>query len=92
MAAASVVQRRQQDPLVEVDRGSRDRQRAQQPEHTRASADLGGAGGTALDVCRQAGSIGRSQLIEQEGIDERPGACAVQRRTNVRVRHITYMT
>jgi hypothetical protein len=37
----------------------------------------------------EAGRVGGLELIEQEGVDERSGACAIQ---GVRVRHILYMT
>lgn len=68
------------------------RQRAEEAEHAGAAADLGGAGGTTLDVGGQACGIGRDEVIEKEQVDELTGMRAVQRATVVRVRHITYMT
>jgi len=91
-AAGTIVERRQQDPLVEVVRRSGKREGAQQPEHARAAADLGRARGAAFDVGGQARRIGRDQVIEQEQIDELTGVRAVQGGADVRVRHITYMT
>ena len=55
-------------------------------------ADLGGARGTALDVGRQSGGVGRLELVEQERIDQVAGARAVQGLVALRVRHIPYMT
>lgn len=91
-APGAVVQGGDQDPLVQVRRGPRHRQGAQQPQDARAAADLGGAGGATLDVGGQPGGICRSELIEQEGVDERTSACAIQGVADMRVRHITYMT
>jgi hypothetical protein len=70
----------------------RDGQRAEEAEHARAAPDLGGAGGTALDMGGQACGIGGHEVVEEEEIDELARLCAVQRATVVRVRHITYMT
>jgi hypothetical protein len=92
MARRAVVQGRQEDPFIEIDRGTGDGQRTQQPEHAGAPADLRGTCRTTLDVGGQAGGIGRPELIEQERIDERSSPSTVQRVANVRVRHITYMT
>jgi hypothetical protein len=86
------MERGEQDPLVEVDRWPWNRQRAEQPEHAGAASDLRCARRATLDVSGQAGGIGRTELIEQECIDERSGACAIQGVANVRFRHIRYMT
>ena len=91
-AASAIVQRRQQDALVEVRRGSRSRKRPEQPQDARGAADLGRARGTTLDVGRETRGIGRQEVIEQEQIDEIAGVRAVQGVADVRVRHITYMT
>lgn len=91
-AARPVVQRRQQDAFVEVVCRLGERKGAQQPEDAGAAADLGRAGGAALDVGGQARRIGRDQVIEQEQVDELAGVRAVQGGADVRVRHITYMT
>jgi hypothetical protein len=92
MAVRPVVERGEQDPFVKVDRGARNRERAEQPEDTGAATDLRGTGRTTLDVGGEAGGVGRPELVEQERIDERSRASTVQRVANVRVRHITYMT
>jgi hypothetical protein len=92
MTARAVVQGRQEDPFVEIDRGARDGQRTQQPEHARAPTDLRGTCRTTLDMGGQPGGIGRPELVEQERINERSSPSTVQRVANVRVRHITYMT
>jgi hypothetical protein len=92
MAGRAVVEGRQEDPFVEIDRGARDRQRTQQPQHAGAPTDLGGTRRTTLDMGGQAGGISRPELVEEERIDERSSASTVQRVANVRVRHITYMT
>jgi hypothetical protein len=91
-ATGAIVQCRQQDAFVEVRGGTRDRQRPEQSQDARAAADLGRARGTTLDVSRETGGIGREKVIEQERIDEFAGVRAVQGMTDVRVRHITYMT
>jgi hypothetical protein len=92
VTSGSIVERSEQDPLVEIDGGPGNRQRAEQAEHPSAAADLGGAGRAALDVGGQAGGIGRRELIEQERIDQGAGTCAIQGVANVRVRHNIYMT
>jgi hypothetical protein len=92
LSAFAIVQRGQQDALVQVDRRSRDRERTKQPEDASAAADLRRACGTNLDVSGQACSVGRPELVEQERIDQRASACAIQSGATVRVRHITYMT
>ena len=92
MPPGAIVEGRQQDPLVEVWRGTRNRQRPEQAQHTRAAADLGRAGGAPLDVRGETRRIGRQEVIEQEQIDELSGACAIQGVADVRVRHIRYMT
>jgi hypothetical protein len=92
VSACSIVQGREQNALVEVSCRPWNRERAQQPQDAGAAADLGRAGSTTLDVGGQPRGICRAELIEQERIDERTGACAVQDGADVRVRHITYMT
>ena len=89
LAASTIVKRGDQDSLVEVGCRARDGQRTQEAQDARAAPDLGRARGTTLDVGSQAGSVGREQVIEQEGIDELSGVRAIE---DVRVRHITYMT
>ena len=66
VASGTIVQGGQQDPLVEVGRRARNRQRAEEPEHARAAADLGRARGATLDVGGQARGIGGREVIEQE--------------------------
>ena len=92
MPAFAIVQRSEQDPLIEIDRRPWGRKRTEQAEHPGAAADLRGARCATLDMPSQASGISRTELVEQECIDERTGACAVQGVANVRVRHITYMT
>jgi hypothetical protein len=41
---------------------------------------------------RKTRGIGGQEVIEEEEIDELPGACAVQVVADWRFRHITYMT
>ena len=91
-AAAAVLERGQQDPLVEVRRGSRRRQGPEEAQDPGASADLAGARRAALDVGGEACRVARFELIEQERVDQGPGARAIQGIANVRVRHTTYMT
>jgi hypothetical protein len=88
----TIVQRGHQDPLIQVVGRTRDGERAKETEHAGAAADLGRAGGATLDVGRETRRIGRQEVIEQEQVDELAGACAIEGGTDVRVRHITYMT
>ena len=92
MTPRPIVQCREKDPLVQVKGRSRDRQRSEEPQDAGAASDLRGAGRAALDMGGQACGVGRTELIEQECIDERAGSCAVQGLASVRCRHITYMT
>jgi len=89
MPPRAIVQCREQDPLVQVGCGARNRQRSEEAQHACAAADLGRAGRATLYVGRQARGIGGQEVIEQEQVDELAGACAVE---DVRVRHIRYMT
>lgn len=88
----AIVQRSQEDALVEVVRGASHGQRTKEAEHSRAPADLGRARRTALDVGRETRSIRRHEVIEEEEIDEVAGVRAVQGMAGVRIRHIRYMT
>ena len=92
VALDSIVQCGHQDPLINVVRRAWNRQRTNETEHAGAAADLGRAGGATLDVGRKTRRISRHEIIEQEQVDELAGACAIQGGTDVRVRHITYMT
>jgi hypothetical protein len=91
-AAAPILERGDQDPLVQFRRGAWRRQRAEQAQDASAPADLGGTRCAALDVARQTRRIRRFELIEQERVDQGAGARTIQGAANVRVRHITYMT
>ena len=88
----SIVDSREEDALIEIRCWTWNRQGSQQPEHPRATADLGRAGRAALDMGGQTRRIGCDQVIEEEEIDELPGACAIQGGADGRGRHITYMT
>ncbi len=92
MPSSAVVQRGEQDPLVEIRRRARNRKGAKQPQDPGAATDLRGAGRAALDVGGQPGCVARMELIEQERIDQRSGARAIQGVANMRLRHISYMT
>lgn len=92
MTTGAIVERREQDPFVQIDGGPGNGQRAEQAQHASAAADLGGTRRAALDVGGQAGGIGGTELIEQERIDERARPFAIQGVASVSVRHITYMT
>lgn len=90
--AGPLVEGGHQDALIEVRRGMRHVQRAEEAQDAGAAADLDGAGGTPLDVERQARGVGRVQLIEQERVDQRSGARAIEGVADLWVRHTTYMT
>ncbi len=91
-APAAILERGQQDSLVEIRRGSRCRQSPEETQDAGASADLAGARRAALDMSGETRRVSRLQLIEQEGVDQRPGARAIQGIANMRVRHTPYMT
>ena len=91
-ASSAVIECGQEDPLIEVRRGSRDRQRAEQAQDPRAAADLGRTGGAALDMRGESGGVSCAEVIEQEGINELASVRAIQGVADVRVRHIIYMT
>ena len=91
-ATAPILEGGQQDPLIQLRRGTWHRQRTEQAQDASAPADLGGTGCTALDMARQARRVGRFELIEQERVDQGAGARTIQGAADVRVRHITYMT
>jgi hypothetical protein len=91
-ATASILERGQQDPLVQVCCGSGRWQRPEQTQDPGAPADLGGAGRAAFDVGGQTCRVRWFELVEQERIDQGTGACAVEGVANRRVRHTIYMT
>jgi hypothetical protein len=91
-ATASIIERRQQDPLVQFRAGTCHRQRTEEAQDPGTPADLGGARCATLDVTRQARRICRFQLIEQERVDQGVGVRAIQGAADVRVGHIHYMT
>ena len=92
VAAAAVLERGDEDALVQVRHGPRRAQGPEQPENPGAPADLGRAGRAALDVGRESRGVARFELVEQERVDQVAGARAVQGMVAVRVRHILYMT
>ena len=92
MTAPAVLERGDQDPLIEVGHGTRGGQRTEQAEDPCAPADLGGARRAALDVGGQLRGVCRFELVEQERVDQIAGTRAVQGMVAVRVRHIPYMT
>ena len=89
MPSGAIRESGDQDPLVQVGRRARDGQRTEEAQDARAAADLGGARGTAPDVGGQARGIAGIQLIEQELVDEGPGARAVK---DLGGRHTLYMS
>jgi hypothetical protein len=92
VAASAVLERGEQNPLVQVRHGARRGQRTEEPEDPGAAADLGGARGAALDVAGQARGVSRFELVEQERADQVASTRAVQGTVALRVRHIPYMT
>jgi hypothetical protein len=58
------------DPLVEVRRGRRRRQAAEQRQEPRGPADLGRAGGASLDVGREPRCVRLEQVVHEERVDQ----------------------
>jgi hypothetical protein len=92
MPALAILEGRNQDPLVEVRHHAWRPQRPEESEDAGAPTDLGGAGGTALDVGGQSSRVCRLELVEQERVDQVARSRTVQGMVAERVRHIPYMT
>jgi hypothetical protein len=58
------------DPLVQVQRGRRRRQAAQQCQEARGPADLGGAGRAFLHVGRETSGVLREEVVHEERVDQ----------------------
>jgi hypothetical protein len=58
------------DPLVQLRRGWRRRQAAQQRQEPRGPADLGRARGASLDVDREARGVRLEQVVHEERVDQ----------------------
>ena len=58
------------DPLVQVRRGHRRRQAAQQRQEPRGPADLGRAGRASLHVGREARGILLEKVVREEQVDQ----------------------
>jgi len=66
------------DPLVEVRRGRRRRQAAEQRQEPRGPADLGRAGRASLDVSRQPRCVRLEQIVQEERVDQAAGASVIE--------------
>ena len=58
------------DPLVQVRRGRRRRQAAEQRQEPRRPADLGRAGGASLDVGCEPRRVRLKQVVHEERVDQ----------------------
>jgi hypothetical protein len=58
------------DPLVQVRRGRRRRQAAEQRQQARGPADLGRAGRALLHVGREARGVVREEVVHEERVDQ----------------------
>ena len=76
------------DPRIEVRRGSWRIERREQGEDAGAAAELGRAGGAAVDVGGEAGSAGWVEVVDEVGVDEAARGDMVDRVLG----HILYMT
>jgi hypothetical protein len=70
MSPGSIRDGRGIDPLVEVGRGWRRRQAAEQRQEPRGPADLGGAGRASLDVGREPRCVRLEQVVHEERVDQ----------------------
>ena len=84
MAACAVSDGGRVDPLVQVQRGRRRREAAQQREKPRGPADLGGAGRASLHVGRQAGGIHREEVVHEVRVDQAARRNVIERPMNGR--------
>jgi len=66
------------DPLVEVRRGRRRRQAAEQRQQSRGPADLGRARRASLDVGRQPRCVRLEQVVHEERVDQAACASVIQ--------------
>jgi hypothetical protein len=66
------------DPLVEVRRGRRRWQAAEEREQTRGPADLGRAGRAPLDVSRESRSVRLEQVVNEERVDQAARASVIK--------------
>ena len=70
MPPSPIRDRRRVDPLVEVRRGRRCRQAAEQRQEPRGPADLGRAGRASLDVAREPRRVRLEQVVHEERVDQ----------------------
>jgi hypothetical protein len=68
--ASPIRDRGRVDPLVEVRRGRRRRQAAEQRQEPGGPADLGSAGRASLDVGREARGVRLEQVVHEERVDQ----------------------
>ena len=66
------------DPLVQVRRGRRRGQTAQQRQEPRGPADLGRAGRALLHVGRQARGLLREKVVHEERVDQAARASVIE--------------
>ena len=67
-----------EDSLVEVRRGRRRRQAAEQRQQSRSAADLGCANRASLDVGGQPRGIRRRQVVHEERVDQVPRGSVIE--------------
>jgi hypothetical protein len=92
MAALAVAEGGDEDPLVEVGRGGRRGEAAEEGQEPRGPADLGGAGRAVPDVGRQAGGVERGEVVHEERVDETARLGVLKGlATDRRVAHTLYM-
>ncbi len=85
-------ERGEQDPLVDVRRGRRDREAAEQREQPRGAAQLRLAGGAGLDVGREPLGVERGELVREVRVDQAARVGVLKRlATGRRVAHTLYM-
>jgi hypothetical protein len=66
------------DPLVQVRRGRRSRQAAEQRQQSRGPADLGRAGRASLDVGREPRCVLLQQVVHEERVDQAARASVIE--------------
>jgi hypothetical protein len=92
MAPVAVAERGEQDSLVDVRRGRRDREAAEEPKQPRGAAHLGLAGGAGFDVGREACGVKRGELVREVRVDQATRMGVLKRlATGRRVAHTLYM-
>jgi hypothetical protein len=66
------------DPLIQVRRGRRRRQAAEQRQQSRGPADLGRADRASLDVGRESRCVRLEQVVDEERVDQAACASVIQ--------------